>query len=875
MASNSTRAVIEGLLATGAYLAAESVFAATPTADEVHWWYFPAQDGMATVRDLGLQSGVSIGAAQADNVVTLSATSPSTPQKSTPPAEVRRPLSTASADDPPRRPAIQLEEVVVTARKRAENLQDVPLSAEVISGETLTHLNLNTLTDAAQTTPSIHVNSTGSGGQLFIRGIGSGTSQQFDQSVGTFIDDIYHGRARVADAAFLDLYQVEILKGPQSTFFGNNAIAGAFNILTAKPTDTFEGSVRALYGQFGQYAGEGMLNLPAGETFAVRIAAIGDGLSGWQKNPFAGHDQPDQNNKAGRITFLFRPTENFDALLKVEGGDNRDSTGSQVADCPPPAPFVPAGFCKTALAAGYPTGLDSHENTTSAGQGLTLSTFEDVLTMHYHLGDQTLTSVTGFYNYHFRENDDADGLPPTLFNLQISEKYHQFSQELRIASPLDQTLEYLGGLYFQTDRLDGHGGDLTYYFLTPVIKGAPALAPLVPYLPLASTTTNNGVYMQDEHSYAVFGSLGWNVTAALKLSAGVRGSWVYKTAGSQSFYGTGTQTYDGIAPLPASLLPLVVNPPLKLGVPSSPWTSSRSDSAVQPSTTIQYNVTRETMLFASYSRGFLAGIPTGGIATVGNITTATPPVLPEHVNAYEAGIKSQLFDHRVLLNLDVFRSDYKDLQVSSAIFNTNGTPVSEVTNAGSSRSEGVEFQGEWLASSAFRLQSAVTYLEAHYVSFPNVTLTGIQTFCRANATVAYCRQQFPGGVPVLQDLSGQPTNFAPKWSGNLTATYTITLPRNFHFITEADVFASAHYFFANNATNDPELVQPGYARVDGRFSLESPDQKWSVDILFKNVTDRQIVAGGSGGTALPTSTGSTLIRTEQPRNFALQARYRW
>src|ERR1700684_2718596 len=130
-----------------------------------------------------------------------------------------------------------LEEIVVTAQKRQENLQDVPVSVQVVSGQTLALQNLNSLEDMGEIVPSVHINATGSAGQIFIRGIGSGTSQTFDQSVGMFIDDIYHGRARITAATFLDLDHVEILKGPQSTFFGNNAIAGAFNIVSKAPDD--------------------------------------------------------------------------------------------------------------------------------------------------------------------------------------------------------------------------------------------------------------------------------------------------------------------------------------------------------------------------------------------------------------------------------------------------------------------------------------------------------------------------------------------------------------------------------------------------------------------------------------------------------------
>jgi outer membrane receptor protein involved in Fe transport len=273
----------------------------------------------------------------------------------------------------------------------------------------------------------------------------------------------------------------------------------------------------------------------------------------------------------------------------------------------------------------------------------------------------------------------------------------------------------------------------------------------------------------------------------------------------------------------------------------------------------------------SFSRGFLAGIPTGGLVN----GVATPQVQPEHVNAYEAGLKSEWFDQRLRLNVDVFRSDYTNLQVSSAIFNAANVPVAEITNAGRSRSQGVELEGEWAVTEGFRIKSNVTYLKARYQDYPNVTLTAIQTFCRANPTVADCKQQFPGGVAALQNLSGQPTSFAPTWSGTLAASYSLALPGGYHFITEADVFGSTRYFYGNNGTDDPELMQSGYARLDGRLSFESPNSRWAIDVVLKNLTDRLIVGGGTGGTSLPTSTGSTLVQTEQPRNVALQARYKW
>jgi outer membrane receptor protein involved in Fe transport len=891
---------VHGFLAVAACMTAEAAFAAAPVANEVHSWNIPAEDAPAALRDFGVQSGIAISAEQKDlegkrlnavmgsltvdsalrrlvagtglkyvydasgRAVTLTVVTPAGTEKPTTQADTRRDQP-SSAGEP------LLEEVVLTARKRLENLQDVPISAEVINGQTLMSYNIRTLTELSQSLPGIQLNATAASGQFFIRGVGSGANLTFDQSVGTFIDDISYGRTRVAEEGFLDLDRIEVLKGPQSTFFGNNAVAGALNIVTAKPTETFDGRVRALYGQYGQYAGEGMLNIPITDGLAVRMAAIGDGSSGWAKNPYAGHDQPDQSDKAGRITFLYTPTDTFDATLKVAGGSNHESDGSVVGDCPPPAPFAaPPGavnFCKQALTAGYPLGISNFRNTTNAGQGIDLSTFEGVLTLHYRLGGHTLTSVTGFYNYHFTENIDADATPLQLLNLQIAEADHQVSQELRITSPQDQTFEYLAGLYVHNDHLAGGATSLTDFYLTPTVLNTAAYAALRPYLPLASANP----YEQVEHSYAAFASLDWNVTNQLKVGAGLRGSWVYKSGASAGYVGTGAATYDNIVPLPSAALQALGGK--LVGVPKPAWSARNSYNAGMPSAEIDYKIVPSVMLYATYARGFLAGVPTdvGYVPPLSGIPT--PAILPEHVNAYEVGFKSNLFEDHVRLNLDVFRSNYTDLQVANFLIGANG-PVSEITNAGSSRTQGVELSGEWVLG-GFRLQTAVTYLNARYLSYPNVTLTAAQSYCRTNPTIAACKQEFPNGVPPLQDLSGQPTSFAPTWSGSVTASYTAALPRRYHFITEADVNATTTYFFGNAGTDDPEQMQPGYARLDGRLTLEGPDARWAIDVVLKNLTDKLIISGAAGGTSLPASNGSTLLQINQPRNVAVQARYQW
>ena len=915
MAKPSVRAVVQGLLATAAYVTAYGAFAAAPVADEVHSWNIPAEDGPSALRDFGVQSGVAISAVQTDveglklnavtgsmsvdkalqmlvagtglkyiydatgRAVTLTVTTKAAPKTATVPTSTK-------ADPPPTADdEVLLEEIVVTARKREENLQDVPISAQVVTGQTLADYNIKSLTELSQSLPGIQLNSTGAGGQFFIRGIGSGASFQFDQSVGTFIDDIFHGRTRVADEAFLDLDRVEVLKGPQSTFFGNNAVAGALNIVTAKPnTDNFDGSARALYGEYGQYAGEGILNIPLSSDFAMRIAAIGDGESGWANDAAAGRKEPDQNNKAGRVSFLYRPSDVFDATLKIEGGDNQESDGGVVGGCPPPYPVVtaagvssPQGFCKLGLAAGYKFGISNFNDTTNGGQGLSLSTLEDVLTMHYHIGEETLTSVTGFYNYHFTENLDADGTPLVDFNQQTKDVYHQFSQELRIASPQGETIEWMAGLYVQEDHLGGAAGNISEGYIdstsiAAAAKGTAGAAKKAAALALQGLEPlgTYGQYNQTEHSYAAFASIDWNITDQLKVGAGMRGTWDYKNATQTSLWGAGFGQPYGLYPLQGALQADAVT---LLGARQPGWSAANSYNAAMPSAEIDYKIVPAVLLYATYAKGFLAGNP----ADVGYVQNGipTPAVRPEYVNAYEAGMKSNLFDNHVRLNLDVFRSNYKDLQVGNSIVTATAS-VAEITNAAASRTQGVELSGEWVQS-GFRFRTDVTYLDSRYIDFKNVTDTGFQTYCStaANVKIPACLAAFPNGVGTLQDLSGKPTEFAPTWSGSVTTSYSFSLPRGYHFITEADALGSTDYYFGNNGTDDPQLMQQGYIRLDGRLSLESPNERWAVDIIMKNLTDKLIFLGGAGGTALPISSGSTLLQVDQPRNFAIQARYQW
>jgi iron complex outermembrane recepter protein len=742
----------------------------------------------------------------------------------------------------------QLVEIVVTAQRRAENLQSVPISAQVIGNQQLIDQNLSNLQDLSQTVPSLHVSAGGATSDLYIRGIGSGNQQSFDQSVGTFVDDIYHGRARSSTDTFFDINRIEVLKGPQSTFFGNNAIAGALNIVTNKPTDTFEASARALYGMYGQYAFEGAISGPVNDVLFIRLAGIINGDNGWIKNVNTDKYEPSEYNDAGRITLAFKPGQDFDATLKIEASRDRQEGDLylQWLDCPPPKPFAAGAFCGSAISQHLPTytlGNVGNEEADASGGGTFLSNVETALTMNYRQWEHTFTSVTGYFKYNYNQDLDLSSLPQGLATTAAPEQYYQISQEFRVASPTNQTIEYLAGLYFQTDHLD-YQQVTNYPFFDGPIGGAPPFAPLIPYLPISQ----GFFFSQPEHIYSAFGSATWNMADSWKLTAGLRAESDEKSYSRTVAYGTGTEAYGGFVPLPAAIEAL---PAHILGTPPGSQSGSNTDHALMPSAKLQYQIDPKAMLYLSYARGFKAG-GFNGSDTTG--IAANIPYAPEHVNAYELGLKSEWLNDTLLFNLDVFRSDYTNLQVVVEEGYSTGNGIAVVRNAAASRSQGIEYEGQWVANENFRLIADVTYLDSHYVSYANAAPSALE---QANGLAA-------------QNLSGAQTEYAPTWSGSVTARFGAILPNNFRITADIiPYFTSAYYLLASE---DEAGRQSQYVRLDARLSLETPDRHWAFDLIGKNLTNRQIL---EFSTIAPTSPGSYFVDKQAGANAAVQARYRW
>ena len=578
------------------------------------------------------------------------------------------------------------------------------------------------------------------------------------------------------------------------------------------------------------------------------MAATYTGSNGWLKDVVTGKHAPSLSNVAGRATVRYSPTSDLDATLKVEASTNsQKGSPFQITNCTSDLPGFAAYLakngqgCAVAAARGYPIGLDNNQSAGPAGQKNRLRTAESVLTLNYHLADQTITSVTGYTHQDIQLALDQYQAGPSLITASFPEHTNQFSQELRLASTGDQRIEYLAGGYFQSTRtateieVNFPGFSQIFGSIAPQISS---------FLPLAYDER----LRQSEQVFALFGALTWNVTNKLKVTGGLRLVSDHKKATASSDYGTAGSVYGGYIPGPPSLQPIADRLlGYGFGTPVTTGSFARTDKAALPSAKLQYQFLPALMAYASYSRGFLGG-GFNGQDTSGN--AASVAFSPEFVDAYELGLKSKFLHNSILLNIAAFRSDYSDLQVTAI---TRGSGVNlagtiAVRNAASSRSQGVEVEAQWAVNSNFRLGINVTYLDAYFVDYADGPPTGIQ-----NAQ----------GIS-SQNLSGRRTPYSPKWSGSMSAAYLTPVFGKYQFRAELTPFYSDAYF--SGVGSDPLGRQKAYTRLDGRLTFENVDARWAIDIIGKNLTDKVIMAGGGSPTA---------SSKQEPINVAAQFRYKW
>ncbi|KZX60695.1 hypothetical protein A3709_01125 [Halioglobus sp. HI00S01] len=752
-----------------------------------------------------------------------------------------------------------LEEVIVTAQKRSESLSDVPISVNVVGGEQISNGGITNLNDLADWVPNLSMNQTGLGTNVTIRGISSGINPAFEQSVGMYVDDVFYGRPQLARVPYLDVNRVEVLRGPQPILFGKNAIAGAISAVTNRAaTDVVEGFAEASY-NFDQegYEVQGAVNIPIGDTFAIRLAGLKRDEDGYYDNTFLDQPESQLDHEIIRANIQWDATDNLSFNLKIENADF--TTEGRFLEIINPVGGPPSYADALLAATGGAVILDDKQDFKRQSNGDSDETEVDniTLTIDWDIGEHTLTSVTSSLEYDYFQNCDCDFTSAVIIETAGNENYEQFSQEFRFASPTGNTIDYILGAYYSDYDIDND--ELLAIDANSILAAAvPAAAPVI-------GTGNTRLYTMSSEQWSVFGQFTWNISDTLRLTLGGRYSDEDKE-GTRNLNVVDLQGQTG--PFDQTTFPIVDGTsfaPLVyfagFGIDSEQFSgngeghnlaASRSESKFTPAVNVQWDISNDTMLYASYTEGFKAG----GFDARSNLNTNFE-FEEEFAESYEAGAKMSLADGAAELNVAVYYTEYSDLQTSQF----DGVLGFNVTNASSATTQGIEMEGRWQATDSLYLTGAVGYLDFEFDNF--------------DISQCYYGETPDNPETGLCDRTGDTREYAPELTANLGGAYDIEITNNIGLTFGLDLAYSDDYFVS--PTLDPNLKQDSFVKLNGRIVVEDLDGTWSLALIAENLTDEEIMTFGNQAPLSTTLTGgaSTAYYAfyEAPSNVAVKFRY--
>jgi iron complex outermembrane receptor protein len=673
--------------------------------------------------------------------------------------------------------------IVVTARRRQETAQEVPLAISVVRGDSIEATGNFNIVKLQQLAPTLQVYTTNPRNtSVNIRGLGVPfglTSDGFEQGVGIYVDDVYNSRVAAATFDFLDVNQVEVLRGPQGTLYGKNTTAGAINITTNQPTFDFEGRAELSVGNLNYKQAKAAISGPLSDTIAARVAIASTTRRGTLYNVTSQRWINEQDNLGIRGQLLFKPNDDFSVTLS---GDY----STQDPECCGTT-FVRVGRTQRPLNRQYDalaaaqnyvvpsrnpydrlSDLDSNLNAGNKIGGVSAKIKWDV-------GPGTLTSVTAWRFWDWKPENDRDftGLS-IVAKSQNPSQQDQYSQEFRYNYNSDK-IDFVGGLFGFRQRIDTQGteqqGDAAAkWSLVP--STSPTNAANIPAT-LAGLTASNTQYLKAD-SAALFGQLSWKVTDALTIQPGIRLNYDKKSG----FYQRVVTNAQGqtisctTIPTPGT----IAGTSAQCGV-YQPQISAPSDSAwnFTYDFNVNYKVAQDVLAYATYAKSFKTlGINQNGLPlnADNSVNYDASTVKPEGVHHYEIGLKTQFWDRRATFNLSAFRTDIKNFQatVNGGQF---GTVRGYLDNAEKVRSQGIEADFKVVVSDRFTAYANGAYTDAKYKKFSNAPcppeLSG-GTLQAATATPDYSQPGVPGALSPRQcDISGQRLPGVSRWAASFGA----------------------------------------------------------------------------------------------------------
>lgn len=804
------------------------------------------------------------------------------------------------------------EIIEVTARKKLESILDVPMSITALNAGRLNDVGINDMEGLSAYVPGLDQPKEVISNRISIRGVGSGSNTSFEQAVGTYVDGVYRGRMQQVRAGIFDVERVEVLKGPQVTLYGNSSIGGAISMITAKPNDEFGGKISAKYEfEYQETEFNGAVNIPVSDDFALRLAGKWrDQSEGYADNIATGQTEPRGEDKAFRLTGVYSGVDDLTVTFKHEIGSfdsygtnleqwkHVDKNGDALPLCSGAGdPLLATNGCSTLY--GQNDGI--LDMTTKTGffndqtQGSFVDSSETFLQLDYYFDDFTLTSITAYSSYEFDQHLDVDLIAAPILQASTYEDYDQFSQELRLAGDIGDNTDFMVGVYYQDDDfVNDYHLDIN---LSAVLAGA---VPSVFHdaLNIKAFNRHNSLD-QNTKQTAIFAHINHSFTDAFRSSVGLRYLDSSKTAAQAVALGDLDHVDSPTLGTPMDLRFLdpqlgaillgdpnvrpdyladptnyVLNVPglgdidpvvapsyyaaysliLQFGTAHNFEDLSRDEEHFMFNVSAEYDVTDNTMLYATYADGAKAG---GFDLLYEGSSEDEVEFNDEGAQVFEIGAKSQFDD--LILNVALYYGTYDDLQVSAF----NGSVGFVVDNAAEATSKGLELDLTYALTDSLNLIALVSLNDFSYDSFPGAGCSTTEKL--GTATV---EGDAATGNPIC-DYKGKTVPYLADESFTVAAEYFTLLSDEYELRTLLNVNYKGDHFVDRDL--DENGVQEAFTLVDFRAELISLNNDWRVSALVKNLTDEDYIGFSS---MIPLAKQAAFARTINPgRTFAVEFSY--
>jgi iron complex outermembrane receptor protein len=691
--------------------------------------------------------------------------------------------------------------VVVTAQRRTEDIQDVPVTIQAFTADDLQNLGVKDTTDLSQFTPNVAItNPAGKGNQpiIVIRGIGLNDYNTNNAGPnGVYIDEFYISPPSAQGLATFDLARIEVLKGPQGTLYGRNASGGAINLVTAKPTDVFTATAHAEYSTFNTFNFEGAVGGPIADGLTGRFAATTTQSEGYFDNTALGTSENGQNNVAARAQLQWDAADNLTVLFALHGAyvDNRPNVYRHMGALDPvsgdlcSASDIEGGACVDLFGYGTPEGF--YDGRFNRRQHLRTTDVTSTVRVDYDISDDlTFTSLTGYEYNRKNHPEDTDVSTDRLLEINFGAQSNTTTQEFRL-SHQDDSLTWVAGAYYLHEALKQFQ-PLEALLDIDTVFGAPGLGDGI-------AQRSNTINHQTTDSAALFGQLEYNFTDAFAVILGGRYTWEQKDFSSLQTLELQSGGQDNFGPAEVQ-------------------TDARDleDSQFSWRLGANYTFSPETMAFASVATGFKSGGFNGGFLSDDPIAAARQrqPVKAEEVTAYEIGVKTELLDGAMLFNASVFYNDYKNQQLFALLPPLPGSlgPVNALENAEKAHTQGVDLQITWEATPELNLTANIGLLETELDKFVAFT------------------------DPAQPDYSGNELPLAPEVTASLFADWQYPVGPGTLKVQANSNYRSSQFF---DIANTDYMAEDAYWVHNLRVAYALDGEAWEVAAFVRNLSDEE------------------------------------